>query len=233
MSRSYVTLGEKININGAALEKSIYDAGLTKQKVSLGIGAGCDYIAVCVRSNQIAKRALIAINEKYDFSVLDAMINDTTLKAENFSSEQRFVKIDAKKTKAIIKKKKLTAARISRALGMHENYLTVCIQRGRMRCLFFNAFCKTYDINPDDIISKPAIPEEFTENVSKAIDQNGLHIDLQINDNKLKLTLLNNSEEMYHANAIMQGDDDVALTKAINSATFMIYKLAEQKQMEE
>lgn len=138
------------------------------------------------------------------------------------------VKIDGEKLINQLKNKGVNICALSSSIGYSRNYIfAACYFRtNKMRISALDAICNKCGIDRNEIIV------DDTQATVKA-EQKGLHIDLQMNGSKLKLTLLNDGEEMYHANAIIQGDDDVSLTKAISSAAFMIYKLAEQKQMEE
>lgn len=210
-----------IKINGKLLKQKLEQYNISGNEVSAKIGQGKNYISNAIIRNIISEKALALISQNYDIGIIDVILDVSNGKDE-IKCTRNMLKIDGKALRSELNKKGINQQKLSKEFGMGKGYICTCIRQGKIRRLIFETIVQKYSINPDLIL----IREKFKT-------KNFYSIKLDIDENKkLRIVLMNEDKEMYHANAKIQGEDDISLTKAINSATFMIYKLAEQKQLE-
>lgn len=137
---------------------------------------------------------------------------------------RKMVQIDVAEVKKWLHEESFSAAFVSRELGLCENYLSVCFYNGKMSSTAFDLMTRKFGVDPKRIIAKPK-----REPVKTAP---GYTCSVFVKPDKVLFSVSFDGKEIHKAYAKVKGQKELDLLQAISYAAHMVYKLAEQKELE-
>ena len=129
-----------------------------------------------------------------------------------------------RKSKKWLQEESFSASFVSRELGFCGNYLSVCFFNGKMSSTAFDLMTRKFDVDPKRIIAKPK-----PEPVKSAP---GYTCSVSVKPDKVMFSVSFDGNEIHKAYARVKGQKELDLLQAISYAAHMVYKLAEQKELE-
>ena len=132
---------------------------------------------------------------------------------------------NTEKAAAALKDHGLTASEVSRQMGRCNNYITTSLKKGAMPPNALSMFCNLVGISADDL-EKDSSSKSFC-----GYQPHGITLDVR--KDKLRMALMFDGQELYSAWSRIKGDTELDLMQAISYAAHLMYKLAEQRELQE
>lgn len=142
-------------------------------------------------------------------------------------SKAKMQEFDARKAVAVLKKKGIHVTELSRKMGRSSNYLTNSFKKGEMPQNTFLMFCDFAGVSPDDLL----VPSFSPSKICPIYQTHGITLDVR--KDKLRMALTFGDQELYSAWSKIKGDTELDLMQAISYAAHLMYKIAEQNQLQE
>lgn len=138
------------------------------------------------------------------------------------------VKINPQKMRNVLRDRGLTQTEVSEAIGKSKNYISVCTCYGEISATALQLIGIKYGITEKDIApEKKKEPEQKPEAHST-----GFSLSLLVKPDRVRVGISHNGEEIYSAWSRVNGDTETKLIQAISYAAHMLYKKAEQKELQ-
>ena len=135
------------------------------------------------------------------------------------------VKIDPNAIKDICLQNGKTLGDVSAQLGRSRPYLYTCCKNGSMSASSAKLFCMQFNVPLSKISPKEAVTQE------QAAGQ--FHAEIQVQEDTLQMTLFCGSDMIQTAFSKLKGKSSLDLMQAISYAAHMMYKMEEQKALQE
>lgn len=143
------------------------------------------------------------------------------------------LKIDPEKLRAFSKQEGKSLAQMSYEIGRSASYLSYCMNAGEIPEGQYRVLCKILNVSPDRFIPDPPPKQEPPK--QKMVNQLDVpfSVDLKIFPDRVRFTILFDGKPLYSTFSYLKGKTETDLMQAISYAAHMVYKMAEQKKLQE
>ena len=140
------------------------------------------------------------------------------------------VKIDPQKMRNVLRDKGLSQVEVSEANGKSKNYISVCICNGEISTTALELIRIKYGISIKEI--SPEKKKEPEKKPESETSPTGFSLSILVKPDRVRVGISHNGEELYSAWSLVKGETETKLMQAISYAAHMLYKKAEQKELE-
>ena len=142
---------------------------------------------------------------------------------------QKLIPVDPEKFRAWCRSTGVKLCEVSAAMGRYDSFISKALSSNKFPERQYKLFCQLYNVDPGSLLKDDPAKE------LKAPDpeQGPYTLGLDIKPDRVWVSLKYQGDERYRAYSKVRGKTELDLVQAISYAAHMVYKLAEQKNLQE